>query len=112
MDAVVTGRCPPENQDRVLALSGEVEGKKRGFSCWRTVWAVWSMVRRSVHNITDEFLKWWEEDFPQMAHAGKCEEEIRELLEQEIWDINQVLAFRKRENCRSGSTISILLYTG
>lgn len=49
------GDVRTENQDRVLALSGEVEGKKRGFSCWRTVWAVWSMVRRSVHILRMNF---------------------------------------------------------
>lgn len=39
------------------------------------------------------------------------EEEIRELLEQEIWDINQaVLDFKNRMQCRSGSTLSLLLF--
>ena len=108
------GDVRTENQDRVLALSGEVEGKEAGLFVLADGMGGLEYGSSVSTYITDEFLKWWEEDFPQMAHAGKCEkEEIRELLEQEIWDINQaVLAFRKRENCRSGSTISILFVYG
>lgn len=108
------GDVRTENQDRVLALSGEVEGKEAGLFVLADGMGGLEYGSSVSTYITDEFLKWWEEDFPQMAHAGKCEkEEIRELLEQEIWDINQaVLAFRRWENCRSGSTISILFVYG
>lgn len=62
-----------------------------------------------------QFQCWWNEDFPQMIQAGRdSDEDIRELLEQEIWDINnQIYEFKERENCRCGSTLSVLLlYNG
>lgn len=61
--------------------------------------------------IAGRFEKWWQEDFPAMMKAGRNSDgDIRELLEQEIWDINQeILQFRSRMQCRCGSTLSLLL---
>ena len=74
------GDVRTENQDRVLALSGEVEGKEAGLFVLADGMGGLEYGSSVSTYITDEFLKWWEEDFPQMAHAGKCEkEEIREL---------------------------------
>ena len=58
------------------------------------------------------FAAWLDEDFSQMVQAGRdSDEDIKELLEQEIWDINdQIYGFKERENCRCGSTLSVLLF--
>ena len=50
-----------------------------------------------------------------MIQAGRdSDTDIKELLEQEIWDINtQIYQFKEREGCRCGSTFSaLLLYNG
>ena len=84
------GDVRTENQDRVLALSGEVEGKEAGLFVLADGMGGLEHGSSVSTYITDEFLKWWEEDFPQMAHAGKCEkEEIRELLEQVAAELEQ-----------------------
>lgn len=64
---------------------------------------------------TNQFAAWWHEDFSQMIQAGRdSDTDIKELLEQEIWDINtQIYQFKEREGCRCGSTLSaLLLYNG
>lgn len=109
------GDVRTENQDRILALTGMVEGKETGLFVVADGMGGLSYGSAVSAYIIESFSRWWEEDFPEMAQAGKCKkEEIKELLEQEIWDVNQeVFAFCKRENCRSGSTLSVLfIYDG
>ena len=109
------GDVRTENQDRILALTGMVAGKETGLFVVADGMGGLSYGSAVSAYIIESFSRWWEEDFPEMAQAGKCKkEEIKELLEQEIWDVNQeVFAFCKRENCRSGSTLSVLfIYDG
>ena len=103
------GDVRTENQDRVLALSGEVEGKEAGLFVLADGMGGLEHGSSVSTYITDEFLKWWEEDFPQMAHAGKCEkEEIRELLEQmdRILELEKAYGAPFRED---GQRLSALL---
>ena len=66
------GDVRTENQDRVLALSGEVEGKEAGLFVLADGMGGPEHGSSVSTYITDEFLKWWEEDFPQMAMPGSA----------------------------------------
>ncbi len=105
------GDVRPENQDSILALSGHVNGQTAGLYVVADGMGGLSHGAQISSYITEQFARWWQEDFPYMVQEHMDhEEEIRELLEQEIWDINQaVLGFNKRMQCRSGSTLSLLL---
>lgn len=103
-----------ENQDSVLCLEG-MAGKRRA-----ALFVVADGMGGLSHGskvsryITRQFQLWWENDFLQITKDGKVEkDDIREILEQEIWEINQsVLRFREERGCRAGSTISLLLLYG
>lgn len=105
------GDIRPENQDSILALSGPVSGQTAGLYIVADGMGGLSHGAQVSSYITEQFARWWQEDFPYMVQEHMDhEEEIRELLEQEIWDINQaVLEFNNRMHCRSGSTLSLLL---
>ena len=80
------GDVRTENQDRILALTGMVAGKETGLFVVADGMGGLSYGSAVSAYIIESFSRWWEEDFPEMAQAGKCKkEEIKELLEQEIW---------------------------
>lgn len=105
------GDVRAENQDSILCLTGEIAGNPAGLFVVADGMGGLSYGTQISSFITEQFESWWELDFPQMLLAGRnSEEDLRELLEQEIWDINQaVLRFREEQKCRSGSTLSVLL---
>lgn len=108
------GDVRTENQDSVLCMTGEIHGKTAGLFLVADGLGGLSYGALVSRYIAEQFRRWWQEDFPAMIQAGRTEsEDIKELLEQEIWDINQgVLRFKKDNNCRAGSTLSLLLLYG
>lgn len=105
------GDVRAENQDSILLMNGTVCGRAAALYLVADGMGGLSYGAQVSRFIADQFERWWREDFPQMIREGiNREEDIRELLEQEIWDINQaVLDFKNRLQCRSGSTLSLLL---
>lgn len=104
------GDIRKENQDSVLYLSGKIEGQKAALAVVADGMGGLSYGAQTSRYITTQFERWWQEEFPEIIRDGMDrEEDLRELLEQEIWEINQsILAFNHRLNCRSGSTLSLL----
>lgn len=109
----ITGRGDwrAENQDSILCRTGKIGKTETGLFLVADGMGGLSWGAQVSSYITERFLSWWQEDFPEMVHAGRISrEDIRELLEQEIWDINQeMLRFREKARCRCGSTLSLLL---
>lgn len=108
------GDVRSENQDSVLCMTGEIQGKDAALFLVADGMGGLSYGEVVSRYIREQFLRWWLEDLPSMVLAGRTEsEDIKELLEQEIWDINQaVLRFKKENHCRAGSTLSLLLLYG
>lgn len=108
------GDVRSENQDSILCLTGTVNGHACALFVAADGMGGLSYGSQVSRFITEQFARWWREDFPQMMCAGRdSEADIKELLEQEIWDINQsVLRFKEEAQCRSGSTLSLLLFYG
>lgn len=109
------GDVRSENQDSILCLINNFDGEAAALFAVADGMGGLSHGSRVSRYIMEQFERWWKEDFMQMVLAGMDrEEDIRELLEQEIWDINQsILSFNRSMQCRSGSTLSlILLYKG
>ncbi len=113
------GDVRSENQDAILCCTGE-----KNTQSWQND-AAFFLIADGMGGLSygsqistycaDQFAAWWNEDFPQMIQAGRdSDTDIKELLEQEIWDINtQIYQFKEREGCRCGSTLSaLLLYNG
>lgn len=105
------GDVRKENQDSILCLT-----ESAGMRCSALFAVADGMGGLSYgasvsQYITKQFERWWKEDFADLVqNEMDREEEIRELMEQEIWDINQsVLHFNRRMKCRSGSTLSLML---
>lgn len=105
------GDVRTENQDSILALWGKAEGRNTALFVVADGMGGLSYGAKISRYITEQFQYWWREEFPAIIRENMDrEEDIRELLEQEIWDINQsILAFNNRMSCRSGSTLSLLL---
>ncbi len=108
-----------ENQDAILCCTGEkiteIWQKDAAFFLIADGMGGLSYGSQVSAYCADQFAAWWNEDFPQMIQAGRdSDTDIKELLEQEIWDINtQIYQFKEREGCRCGSTLSaLLLYNG
>ncbi len=108
-----------ENQDAILCCTGEkiteIWQKDATFFLIADGMGGLSYGSQVSTYCADRFTAWWNEDFPQMIQAGRdSDTDIKELLEQEIWDINtQIYQFKEREGCRCGSTLSVLLlYNG
>ncbi len=109
------GDIRKENQDSILEQRGRVGGSPAALFLVADGMGGLSYGAQVSSYIIRQFARWWESDFPQLIKDGMAtEENIRELLEQEIWDINlAVLEFKNRMQCRSGSTLSLLLlYNG
>lgn len=108
------GDIRKENQDSILYLNGTFGREPAALAVLADGMGGLSYGAQVSHYITEQFQRWWQEDFPDMIQAGfQKEEDIRELLEQQIWDINQdIYTFNGRENSRSGSTLSLLLLYG
>jgi len=108
------GDVRKENQDSILALTGNAGGKNAGLFLVADGMGGLSYGALVSQYIVEQFGRWWQEDFHGMIEAGiDSEEDIRELMEQEIWDINQsIYQFKNRLQCRSGSTLSLLLLYG
>lgn len=108
------GDVRTENQDSILCMEGEIQGKEAALFLVADGMGGLSYGALISCYIREQFQRWWIDDFPSMLRAGRTEtEDIKELLEQEIWDINQaVLRFKKENNCRAGSTLSLLLFYG
>lgn len=98
------------NQDSILSLYGTVEGHLAGLFVVADGMGGLAYGREISSYIISELKRWWEIDLPQMLQSGYTGElEIQELLDQEIWDINQAaLKFGKQTGKRSGSTLSLL----
>ena len=108
------GDLRAENQDSVLILTGTFEGQDAALLVVADGMGGLSYGAQVSRYITEQFEYWWREDFPSMVKVGmESDEDIRELLEQEIWDINQaIFQFKERLRCRTGSTLSLLLLYG
>lgn len=109
------GDIRTENQDSILCLTETVEQCPAALFLIADGMGGLSYGSQVSRYIVSQFEQWWHEDFPQMVLAGRTsKEDMKELLEQEIWDINQaVLRFKEEAGCRSGSTLSLLfLYNG
>lgn len=97
-----------ENQDSILCLTDREQ--EAGLFIVADGMGGLSRGGQVSRYIAERFALWWKRDFPEMIGNGEAEEDIREFLEQEIWDINQeLLYFRKNEGSRFGSTLSLLL---
>lgn len=105
------GDVRAENQDSILSLKGKRGDQTAALYVVADGIGGLAFGAQVSLYITEQFKRWWHEDFPQLIHEGMdCEADIRELLEQEIWDINQaVFSFKEKMQCRSGSTLSLLL---
>ena len=105
------GDIRTENQDSVLTLTGTVKTQPTALMIIADGLGGLSYGAEVSRYIIEQFKRWWYEDFPSMIQEGMdTEEDIQELLEQEIWDINHsVVDFRNKMQCRSGSTLSLLL---
>lgn len=110
----------PENQDRILCCVGgketETDPELVNAGLFLVADGMGGLAYGSQVSAyaAEQFEAWWREDFSQMVQNGRTSEaDIKELLEQEIWDINnQIYAFKEREGCRCGSTLSVLLLYG
>lgn len=100
-----------ENQDSILCLSENVADQQAALFLIADGMGGLSYGAYASQLIAARFRCWWQEDFSAMLMAGRdSEEDIKELMEQELWDINQeILHFRHNKQCRCGSTISLLL---
>ena len=105
------GDVRTENQDSVLCLTAAVNGSPAALFLVADGMGGLSYGSQISQFIVSQFSCWWEQDFLQMMTVGNdSDEDIKELLEQEIWDINQsVLRFKEETQCRTGSTLSLLL---
>lgn len=105
------GDVRTENQDSIASLTAAVNGSPAAMCIVADGMGGLSYGSQVSQFIVSQFSRWWEHDFLQMMTAGKdSDEDIKELLEQEIWDINQaVLRFKEEAQCRTGSTLSVLL---
>lgn len=105
------GDVRDENQDSMLQLTGEVGGVPAALFVVADGMGGLSYGSQVSRYITNQFFRWWNQDFPQMMLAGRTSrDDISELLEQEIWDINQqIFRFNSSSQKRAGSTLSVLL---
>lgn len=105
------GDIRAENQDSILFLIEKIMDRPGAMFVVADGMGGLSYGAQVSRYITEQFKRWWYEDFSYMVQEGiEREEDIRELLEQEIWDINQAIyTFNSRYRCRSGSTLSLLL---
>ncbi len=104
-----------ENQDSILCLSGNLEGIDSALFVIADGMGGLAYGSQVSEYIIRQFERWWNEDLIHMIHDQMDKDcDIREILEQEIWDINHaVLQFNRSNQCRSGSTLSLLfLYNG
>lgn len=102
----------PENQDSILCMTDREKGS--GLFLVADGMGGLSHGGQVSRYIAERFAGWWNKDFPEIIRSGQIRcEDIREFLEQEIWDINQeLLCFRRKDGCRCGSTLSLLLIYG
>ncbi len=108
------GDVRQENQDSIFLAQESVNG------CPAAVFGVadgmggLSYGAQVSQYIASQVLRWWKEEFLPMVRDGmESEDDIRELLEQAVWDMNQdVYRFRKALECRSGSTLSLAVLMG
>ena len=102
-----------ENQDSILCVTGNIALDETEAALFLVADGMGGLSwgRQVSSYITSRFEAWWKEDFPAMMKAERSSDgDIQELLEQEIWDINQeILRFRSQTQCRCGSTLSLLL---
>lgn len=98
------------NQDSILYVHGKVHGHFVGLFAVADGIGGLSYGQEISSYIISELKHWWKVDVPQMIEAGNTgDSEVQELLEQEIWDINQaVLKFNRQTGKQSGSTLSLL----
>ncbi len=108
------GDLRTENQDSVLCISGTIDGNHAALFVVADGMGGLSYGSQVSSFITRQFATWWKEDFPAMVRVGRTgQEDMKELLEQEIWDVNQsLLRFKEESGSRSGSTLSLLLLFG
>lgn len=109
------GDVRPENQDSILCLLGNEADRDAALFLVADGMGGLSYGAYASHLITERFQSWWQEDLSAVLMAGRnSDEDIKEMMEQELWDINQeIFRFRYSRQCRCGSTISLLLlYNG
>ena len=89
------GDIRTDNQDSILYLTGSIQGSEAALSVIADGMGGLSFGAQTSQYITEQFKRWWYEEFPDIVRENMDhKEDIRELLEQEIWDINQaILAF-------------------
>lgn len=105
------GDIRAENQDSILCLAENINNQPGAIFAIADGMGGLSYGAQVSRYITEQFKRWWYEDFTNMIQEGmENEDDIRELMEQEIWDINQVIVrFNHQYQCKSGSTLSLLL---
>lgn len=108
------GDVREENQDSVLCLSGQVNGVRAALFAVADGMGGLSHGAWASRLITEQLVLWWNQELPQMARAG-CdkEEDIRELLDQAVWEMNRaIFSLRTEKGFRCGSTLSLLFFHG
>ena len=98
------------NQDHILYVNRKEAGHETGLFLVADGMGGLACGMETSGYIVQEFLRWWEQDVSWMFAYGKTsDEDILELLDQEIWDINQeILKFTRETGQRTGSTLSLL----
>lgn len=102
------------NQDSLFCASGIVGGVRAGLFVVADGMGGLSYGETVSRYITDQFARWWREDLPSAAETHQADgESLNELLEQEVWDVNnRVNEFCSQNGEKSGSTLSLLLIYG
>ncbi len=105
-----TGDRRENNQDHILYVNRKEAGHETGLFLVADGMGGLACGMETSGYIVQEFLRWWEQDVSWMFAYGKTsDEDILELLDQEIWDINQeILKFTRETGQRTGSTLSLL----
>lgn len=108
------GDVRSENQDRVLCLTGDINGIPVALFAVADGMGGLSYGSHASHYVVSQLQSWWYEDFFEMAALGKNSmEDIGDIFDQALWDINQSLRHAAiQSKCRWGSTLSLLLLRG
>jgi protein phosphatase len=105
------GDIRASNQDSILCLQNNFKNYSAGLFIVADGMGGLSNGGEASNYIVSQFQNWWNQDFPEMISKKiKSNDDVGELIEQEIWDINQaVIAYGNQVQSKVGSTLSLLL---